>query len=188
MTAEQQRKEKFRKIIITYPFALLAISLAANALLFGIAPTVPALPPTSVIAALVIAALLLLLNHSWLMTSTELTRLKFNMHATPEEWDASEHSPKDVTPQARQELERHHNAHRNATENTVYFVFLALLISMVSPVVIAAQIWIVGFALGRLGHMFCFLTGKDGARGIFMSISLTSLYGMASYLAVSLFL
>jgi hypothetical protein len=39
-----------------------------------------------------------------------------------------------------------------------------------------------------LGHTFSYLTGRDSLRGIFMSISLASLYGLASYLIVCLFM
>ena len=68
----------------------------------------------------------------------------------------------------------------------MHFVLLAILLSVVSPVVIAAQVWFVNFAVGRLGHTFSYLSGHDGLRGIFMSLSLVSLYGLASYLLVSL--
>ncbi len=185
MTQEKSRKKKFTRIILGYPFALATVAVAANVMIFGVNPVTVSPPSTSIVGALVVSALLLLLNHTWLMTSTELTRLKYNMHATPEEWEASEHRLCDVPDQGFQEIERHHNAHANATENTVHFVFLALLISVISPTTLAAQVWIIGFAVGRLAHAFFYLTGKDGARGIAMSISLVSLYGLASYLAVS---
>lgn len=182
----KNRKKKFAKIILAYPIALILIGLSTNILLFGVKPAVIALPAHALVVALALSSILLLVNHTWLMTSTELTRLKYNMHATPEEWAASEHSQANVSDEGVSELERRHHAHGNATENTVYFVFLALLISVVTPVTIAALVWIFGFAIGRLGHMFSYLSGRDGLRGIFMSVSLLSLYGMASYVAVSL--
>lgn len=188
MVQDESRRRKFGRIILAYPFVLIVISLLAHLLVFGVNPFVIALPSFPVLAALVISALLLLANHTWLMTSTELTRLNYNMHATPEEWAASDHRREEVSEEGAQELERHHNAHRNATENTVYFVVLALTISIVSPVVLAAQTWMIGFALGRLGHTLAYLTGNDSIRGIAMSISLVSLYGLASYLAIGLFL
>ncbi len=188
MSPDQERKKKIARIILGYPFALVLVSLLVNFLLFGVDAIVIALPTPSIIMALILSAVLLLINHTWLMTSTELTRLKYNMHATPEEWAASKNSLSDVSQEGVRELQRRHNAHGNATENIVHFVSLAFLISIVSPVTIAAQVWIVGFAVGRVGHTFSYLTGKDGARGIFMSVSLVSLYGMASYLVVSMFL
>ena len=84
------------------------------------------------------------------------------------------------------EVERRLNAHRNATENTVYFVLLAPVFVLVSPPLIAVQIWTLGFALSRLGYTYCYLFGKDGLRGIFMSLGLLAMYGMASYLLASL--
>lgn len=186
MTDDIERKKKFALIIMAYPIALILIGFLANFLLLGVIPAVIALPQIGIITPLAISAILLLANHTWLMTSTELTRLKYNMHATPEEWKASKHTKDDVLSDGLQELERHHNAHANATENSVYFVFLALLVSVISPVTMTVSVWIIGFSIGRLGHTFSYLRGRDGLRGIFMSISLVSLYGLASYLLVSL--
>ncbi len=186
MNQEKNGKKKVAKIILGYPFALIAVALAANLLVFGVDPISIALPSVPIFSVLVISALLLLANHTWLMTSTELTRLKYNLHATPEEWEASTHRRSDVSDEGLWELERRHNAHGNTTENTVLFVILAFLLSVISPVTLAAQAWIIGFAIGRLGHTYFYLTGRDGARGIFMSVSLVSLYGLASYLAISL--
>ena len=84
------------------------------------------------------------------------------------------------------ELERRHNAHRNTTENVVYFIILALVFVIVSPPTIATQVWIIGFAVARLGYTYSYLAGRDNVRGLFMSLSLLAMYGMASYLAISL--
>ena len=144
------------------------------------------MPSVEIITALVLSAVMLLINHTWLMTTTELTRLKYNMHATPEEWAASKYGKDDVSQEGVQELERRHNAHNNATENTVHFVLLSLLVCIVSPAALMAQVWFLSFAIGRLGHTFSYLSGRDGLRGIFMSVSLISLYGLSSYLLLSL--
>ncbi len=85
------------------------------------------------------------------------------------------------------ELERRHNTHRNTTENTIYFILLALVFVFVSPTTVAAQAWIIGFAIARLGYTYSYLAGKDNVRGLFMSLSLLSKYGIVSYLAMSLF-
>lgn len=185
MTDEAKRKRKFAMIITAYPLVLILIGLLVNLFIFGVAPAVIALPSHGVIVAMIFSAALLLANHIALMTRTELTRLKYNLHATPEEWAASDTAKSEASALGLQELERHHNAHTNATENTVYFGILAGLICIVSPVALAAQIWSIGFALGRLGHALSYLAGHDGLRGVFMSVSLASLYGMASYLIVS---
>ncbi len=188
MTDEARRKQKFTRIIIAYPFALILLAVLGNLLLFGVTPAEIALPSFAIVASATLSAILLLANHTLLMTSTELTRLRYNMHATPEEREASGHAQDDVSQKGIEELKRHHSAHTNATENIVYFSVLALLISVVSPVNLAAQFWIIGFAAGRLGHSASYLIGRDGLRGIFMSVSLLSLYGLASYLTICLFI
>jgi uncharacterized MAPEG superfamily protein len=184
MPHNTSRKAKFTRIILAYPVALIALAVAANLFLFSAATIDISLPDRSIVLALVASAILLLFNHTWLMTSTELTRLNYGMHATPEEWEASGHDRKDVPEKGFRELERRHNAHANATENTVHFTILALLAGIVSPDPAAAITWIIGFPLGRIGHTFAYLWGKDGIRGFFMSISLLSLYGLATLLAI----
>lgn len=186
MVDDNKRIRKFTLIIIGYPIALILMSLLFNLFAFGVEPLKVALPSRDVLVTLVISSMLLLFNHSWLMTSTELTRLNYKMYASPEEWDEAGARKEDVSNDGWVELERRHNAHRNATENTVYFGLLALMICFVTPVVIAAEVWIIGFAIGRLGYTFSALRGNAGLRGIFMSISLLSLYGLAGYLGLSL--
>jgi uncharacterized MAPEG superfamily protein len=186
MTGSEKRIQTFRLIILAYPVVLILGSLSLNAFAFGVEPPVVVLPSIQVVCALVISTVLLVFNHTWLMTATELTRLNYNIHASHEEWAQNDARKEDVAQQGWIELDRHHNAHRNATENTVYFVFLAFVVSMVSPSILATQIWFIGFAVARLGYTFSALHGKSGLRGIFMSLSLLALYGLASYLALSL--
>ncbi|MGB1213410.1 MAG: MAPEG family protein [Pikeienuella sp.] len=186
MTAKDQRIRKFTLIITGYPVALIAVALAINYFAFGIQPLHVALPSNEVVTALVVAAISLLLNHTWLMTTTELTRLNYDMHASHEEWKEAGARKEDVPKRGWVELERRHNAHRNATENTVYFGLLALTISIASPSILAAQVWIIGFAVSRLGYTYSALRGRSGLRGIFMSVSLLSLYGLAGYLGLAL--
>ena len=95
--------------------------------------------------------------------------------------------PQDAPEEGVRELARRHNAHRNTTENTVYFALLTMIFASVTPTPAAAQAWIVGFALARVGYSYGYLAGKDNVRGIFMSLSLVAMYGMASYLVISLF-
>ena len=187
VATELNAKQKRGLTIVTsYPFAVLAVGVAVNLLAFGVRPAVPALPSSEVLAALGIAAALLLVNHAWLMTTTERTRVRFRMFATPEEWAASGTRRDEAPTDGVEELERRHNAHRNTTENAVYFVFTALIFAIASPPAWAAFVWIVGFAVARLGYTFSYLTGRDGMRGLFMSLGLLSLFGMASYLAMAL--
>jgi len=77
------------KIIIAYPFALLLIAIVMNILVFEIKSYAISLPSIEYIRALVIASVLLIINHAWLMTSTEITRLRYKMFSTPEEWAAN---------------------------------------------------------------------------------------------------
>ena len=108
------------------------------------------------------------------------------MHSTPEEWAASGTKSEDAPKEGTRELKRHHDTHLNTTENIVYYILLALLFVFASPPDIAAQIWLVGFAVARLGYTYSFLSGKDNARGLFMTLSLLPMFGMASYLVISL--
>ncbi len=173
-------------IVMVYPVGVLAIGVILNFFVFGVNPCVVALPSIECIRALVIAAVLLTVNHTWIMTATELTRVRFKMYATPEQWAASGTSRQDAPEEGVRELERHHNTHRNTTENTTYYILLALVFVFVSPTTVAAQAWLVGFAVARLGYTYSYLAGKDDARGLFMSLSLLAMYGMASYLVMSL--
>lgn len=176
------RIRRFTRIIRLYPVALILLAVAINLLLFGLNPVHPALPDPQTLVALSVAAALLLLNHTWLMTNTELTRLRHGLHATPEEWQASGKRRADSAPDALQELERRHNAHRNATENSVIFALLALPFCLSTPDSIAALVWLVGFPVARLGYTFSYLGGRDDLRGLCMSAGLLCLYGLATAL------
>ena len=183
---EHRRQRRTITIVKAYPLAVLLVGVALNWFAFGVNPSAVALPSVASVNALVIAAVLLVINHTWLMTTTELTRIRFKMFTTPEEWAASGTSRKDAPEEGLRELERRHNTHRNTTENTIYFILLALVLVFVSPTTIAAQVWIIGFAVARLGYTYSYLAGKDKARGFFMSLSLLAMYGIASYLVLSL--
>lgn len=185
MDTESGRRTRAAKLVMAYPFVLILVGVAINLFLFGVRPLVVALPPPESVVALTISAVLLVGNHTWLMTTTELTRVRFNMVATPEEWAERNAGPQDVPRQALDALERRHNAHRNTTENAVYFVFLASILAIVSPATLAVQVWAVGFGVARLGYTYSYLAAKTDARGLFMSLSLLALYGMASYLVMA---
>lgn len=92
---------RVRRIIIAYPFALIAA-----AVLLGVMPADPALPSKSLLIALTISAMMLLANHIWLMISTELTRLKHGLQATPEEWAKAGKSEADADPTGVREVKR----------------------------------------------------------------------------------
>ena len=185
-TDEKKRQSRTMALVLAYPVGVLLIGVALNYFVFGVNPYVVALPSIEVIRALVIAAVLLIVNHTWIMTATESTRVRFKMYSTPEEWAASGTSREDAPEEGLRELKRHHNTHRNTTENTIYFILVALGFVFASPTTLAAQIWLIGFAVARLGYTYSYLAGKDDARGVFMSLSLLAMYGMASYLVMSL--
>ena len=179
------KPNKARMIIIAYPFVLLFLSSLINYLVLEIGTFEVTLPSNSQLGAMIVAGVLLVINHSILMTTTELTRVKFGMFATPEEWKESGKSRQDVTEMGIQELERHHNAHRNSTENSCYFLALAIPFLLVSAPLLTTYIWLLGFSLSRLGHTFAYLHGLDNLRGVFMSTGLISMYGVVSYLLIS---
>ncbi len=183
---DTDRRHMISCIIIAYPLLLAITALFLNYFLFGVFPLAISIPTEPVLRSVIAAGLLLLINHSWLMTSTELTRLRYRISPTAEEWNVSGNSKEKVSDEGWQELERRHQAHRNLTENAVYFGILAAMMSVVSPMVMAAQVWIIGFALSRLGYTYSYLKKWTGARGVFMSLSLLCLYGMAGYLVLAL--
>ncbi len=180
------RQRRGMAIIIAYPIVVAFISAVLNFFVLGVEPYIIALPPEESIYALVATVILLTINHSWLMTATELTRVRFMMYATPEEWAASGMKKESATKLGIEELERTHNAHRNTTENTVCFALLSLVFILSSPGVNALIVWLVAYSVARLGYTYSYLTGKDGARGLFMTVSLLCMYGIATYLAISL--
>ena len=184
----ETNKKEPTHFILLYPVVLLLICILLNLFAFNVNSAVVALPTIDSIRALVIAAILLTVNHTWLMTATELTRVQFKIFATPEEWVASGTNRKNVSEEGVHELERHHNTHRNTTENTIYYVLLSLIFVLISPTTIAAQVWLIGFPVARLGYTYSYLNGNDNYRGVFMSLCLLSMFGMASYLFLSLFI
>lgn len=186
MDKPKRDKRQIALIIIGYPFCLLIIGLAINMLAFGLEPITISIPAIEIVSALIIASVLLVINHAWLMTTTELTRLKHTLYATPEEWAKSGGDPQSASALGMQELERRHNAHRNTTENAVYFCLLAALFTVTSPSTLAAQVWLIGFAIARLGYTYSYIAGRDNLRGVFMSLSLLAMFGLASYLLLSL--
>ena len=185
-TEEMKRQKRTMSIVVIYRIVVILLSVALNIFVFEVHPFVVTLPSNELFQTLIIATVLLVLNHTWLMTATELTRARFKMYSTPEEWLASGTNREDATKKGISELERHHSTHQNTTENVVYYVLLAFIFVFSSPPIIVATVWLVGFAVARLGYTYSYLYGKDNARGLFMSLSLLAMYGLASYLVISL--
>eukprot|EP01083_Nonionella_stella_P221947 792429_1 len=99
----------------------------------------------------VISAVLLTINHSWIMTSTELTRLKYGLCATSEECEKQGKDPDHASKEGLREVKRRHNIHRNTTENTIYYVLLVIVFVCASPSRIAYHAWILLYPIARLG-------------------------------------
>lgn len=171
-------------IVKVYPFAVLILAIGLN-IAFGIKPVEVTIPSQAIITLLACAAILLVINHSWIMTVTELTRNRFNIFASPEERITSGHTKAQTTEKGQAEIERCLNTHRNTTENVVYYMLLVFVFSLVSPNSLSAWVWILMFPIARLGYTFSYFIGNDNTRGVFMSLSLLSVYAMASYLAMA---
>lgn len=173
-------------IVTAYPFVLILIATLINVFVFGVDPIVVAMPNLESIHALIVAIIILLINHTWIMNSTELARARYGLHSNAEEWAASNTDPALAPQEGIDEVDTRLNAHRNTTENTVYFVFLSLVFVTASPPVLAIWAWVVGYPVARVGYTYSYLHRKVDLRGLFMSLSLLAMYGMASYLAISL--
>lgn len=178
---DQAKVKKFTMIIIGYPVVLILASVLINVLVFGVSDPVVTLPEQGVVSVLAVSGALLLINHSWLMTATELIRLRYGIYASPEEYANAGRHKDDVPEHGWAALERCHNAHRNATENTVYFALVVILCSVMSAPAALMMVWSFGFAVARLGYSWSALGGRSGWRGLFMSVSLLALYGLATY-------
>lgn len=181
MKAEVDTASSSYGIIKTYPFGVLVLAIILN-LLFGIETIRISNPSKEIIGLLSVSAIILVINHSWIMTVTELIRNRFKIFASPEEWVSSGHKKSDISEKGSFEIERCLNTHRNTTENAVYYVFLLVIFSFISPNQVAAWVWILMFPIARLGYTYSYFSGNDNIRGVFMSLSLLSVYGMASYL------
>ncbi len=167
-----------------YPMLLIAMAALGNWVVFEVTPLQVGMPSNFSLAVFAISAVLMCINHTWLMTVTELTRVRYQIQTTPEEWSESALSRDDIPQEGWDELARARNAHRNCTENSVYLVMLGvpLLLCSANDVV---SIWLLEFALGRLGHTYAYLNKSDVLRGLFMTISLLAMYGIATYLLLA---
>ncbi|WP_373565913.1 MAPEG family protein [Microbulbifer okhotskensis] len=137
------------------------------------------------------AAILLVVNHSWIMTATEITRNRFKIFASPEERLSSGRERSERSESSEEgvfEVERCLNTHRNTTENIVYYIFLVMVFSLSSPSQFTAWLWILMFPIARLGYTYSYFSGNDNVRGVFMSLTLMSIYGMTNYLVFSFLL
>lgn len=186
MTDLDKKQRKIMAIVIAYPIGVTIIAIILNVLVFGINTYTVTIPSTYVLKVLIISAVLLVINHTWLMTATELVRVRYRMYATPEEWVKSGTNKKDIPEIGEYELERVHNAHRNTTENVIYFILLTFVYVFSSPTDIGAIVWMLGFPVARLGYTYSYLTGKDDLRGVFMTLGLLAIYGLASYNLMSI--
>jgi len=183
---ETKRYQRILKIVVGYPFVLLFIAIALNIFAWEVKPLTISLPTIEYLRPLIIATVLLIINHSWLMTATEIVRSRYKVFSTPEEWITNKAKLEDAPAEGIRELKRCHDTHLNSTENIIYYILLCLIFILCSPPVLAAEILIIGYAISRIGYTYSFLYGKDGTRGLFMTLSLLAMYSMACYLVIAL--
>ena len=88
MSDHSSRTNHCTWLIKAYPFALLLLSCLLNWAL-GLVTIEISLPSNALFGAALLASSLLVINHSWIMTETELARTRLQIFATPEEWQAS---------------------------------------------------------------------------------------------------
>ncbi len=174
-------------ILSGYQIVLLLLALGVNWGVLGIQPASISLPTRAQLTWFAVSTILLLLNHAWLMTSTEFARARFRLFATPEEWKKSGEDPRRASEEGLRELARRHHAHRNTTENVVYFCLVSALLLLSSAPDSVAGVWMILFASSRLGYTYGYLSAQTGVRGLFMSLSLIALYGAGSYGLLSLY-
>ena len=183
MTSQNSSHLRRAFLILTgYQVVLLLIAGVINLVAFDVGFEAVSLPDREALMVLAVAGGLLLLNHGWLMTSTEFARARFGLHATPEEWTKSGKDPERASREGLDEVARRHHSHRNTTENAVYFAMLSVLLLWVSPPISVVVTWGLLFPLSRLGYTYGYLSARTGIRGLFMSLSLIALYGIATYL------
>ncbi len=186
--ALDKKQRRVMGIVLFYPIGILIVGLVLNYFLFGVNPYEVSLPSIEGAYSLIIAAILLVINHTWIMTSTELVRVRYRMYATPEEWESNGANESDAPAAGVGELKRRHDTHNNTTENVIYYVFLSLVFAFSSPASLAMQVWVIGFAAARLGYTYSYFTRNTGLRGLFMTLGLLAMYGMASNLMISVFI
>ena len=184
---KEKRSLPLINIVIIYPFALTLVAGLINWFV-GVSPLEIAIPQENMWISLSLSGVLLVFNHSWLMTSTEIVREKFRLFATPEEQKNEGTLPENAAETGKIELERNHNAHRNATENITSFLMLCIPFSFCSPSNAIALLWPISFALGRMAHAYGYLTGSTAIRGLGMTVSLLAMYGISTYLILSYFI
>lgn len=182
------KEQQTYKVVIIYPLALLVIVTIINYFLLEQQAVRISLPPVYALTIASFTGILLIINHSIIMTVTEIVRTRHRIHATVEEYQASGDHRDQVNQEGWLALERCHGTHRNCTENTVYFACLSTLFLFTNPGLVASCLWLGSFGLARLGHAFGYLRGRTGIRGLFMTLSLLSIYGLSVYLLMGLLL
>lgn len=169
-------------MVLAYPWVLFALAGALE-LWLGSPTSLAFTPPsTQGLVGVSMAGVLVLVAHSWMMTTTELTRLHHSIATTREEQQSGSVIADQASPEAREDLGRQHSAHRNLTENCASIILLVFPFLCTSPGDISALIWPLGFGIARFGHAWAYLHKNTGARGLFMSLSLLSQYAMAVHL------
>jgi len=114
----------------------------------------------------VASAIVLTLNAIGLANATALTRAKADEVINPE--DAPRTKKANVVYEGGNDMTaRYRRAHRNALENTPFFMITALLLTMMGTSATVGGIVFGGYAVARVLHSVCYVKGVQPFRTIF---------------------
>lgn len=176
--ADSSDQKKFYAAIVGYP---IVVALIALALSFFALPSLVAgsgWPENTVLVAFALATGLLIVNHIWIITATELARLRHGIYVVPEEIPSEKKAAYAPSAEGQADVARCHNIHRNTTENVVYFFPLAIAVWIAAPQLTESAIWMVTFAVARLGYTFSYLRANTALRSVCMTANLLAVFGL----------
>eukprot|EP01083_Nonionella_stella_P109081 317694_1 len=184
-SSETDSKSNTRIIVTIYPFVILVIGVMVVhvlSIIFGIDINAfeVQLPSEAMLRDVVISAVLLTINHSWIMTSTELTRLKYGLCATSEECEKQGKDPDHASKEGLREVKRRHNIHRNTTE-LKYDLLRVIGHCFCVCITLKNCISCLDFIVSNCptGYTTAYILKNTDVRGFCMTLSLLSMYGMA---------
>lgn len=181
-TEAARHQTKFYLAIVGYPIVVAGVALLINRYALPAAVQNALWPEQMLLLAFAFSTGLLWLNHCWIMTATELARLKHGIYVVPEEVPPAEQATYAPSPDGMADVGRCQNIHRNTTENSVYFFPLAIGLLLVPVLdkteVGGAAFWFGAYALARLGYTFAYLRAKTGLRSLCMTVTLLANFGL----------
>lgn len=184
--ADASDQKKFYAAIVGYPIVVALIALALSLYVLPTLVSGTSWPENTVLIAIALATGLLIVNHSWIITATELARLKHGIYVVPEEIPSEKQATYAPSSEGQADVARCHNIHRNTTENVVYIFPLAIAIWLAAPQLTESAIWIVTFAVARLGYTYSYLRANTALRSVCMTASLLAMFGLSFQLLYAL--